>query len=95
MATAAIIQLLVMKNVFGDISHNDSITQNLLIGLVIVVCCVAMLASIGYEIVIEKDWVPQVFQGDILTSGWDSKQLHNSVIEIALFVNKQFVRKLN
>ena len=89
MAAAAIIQLLVMKNVFGDISHNDSITQNLLIGLVIVVCCVAMLASIGYEIVIEKDWVPQVFKGDILTSGRDSKQL----IKTSLFVEHNILTK--
>mgnify|MGYP003729754007 CR=1 FL=1 len=42
--------------------------QYFLIASVTFFSCIAMLASIGYGIVMERDWIPQVFQGELLTS---------------------------
>lgn len=42
--------------------------QYVLIGVVTFFSCIAMLASIGHGIVMERDWIPQVFKGEHLTS---------------------------
>ena len=66
-ASAAGVQILAMKwpSKWGALSQ---IGNYAMIFVVTFFSCVAMLASIGHGIVIERDWLPQVFGGETLTS---------------------------
>lgn len=44
------------------------IIEYLAIAIVTLFSCIAMVASIGHQICIDRDWVPEIFKGDALTS---------------------------
>merc|ERR1711887_291872 len=65
-ALAAGIQILGMQSV--ESSSSSSIVDYVMIGSITLLGCCSMLASIGVSIVIERDWIPEIFQGQNLTS---------------------------
>ena len=75
----------------GLVEEKSGVGSYLMIAVITLLGCTSMLASIGVSIVIERDWVPQLFRDQ----GFYKKRVFLCMFNIKIHAKKAYVFCMN